>query len=70
MANKHLKGEPHKITDRCWWYEQKDGMSLVVEHTHLTTGTRMHTATYLIPWKDIRAALRRKDLPKAEKVKK
>ena len=69
MANKHLNRKPHKITDHCWWYEQQKGIEVVVEHTD-DDDLYSHTAIYLIPWKDIRAALGRKDLPKAEKVKK
>lgn len=69
MANKHLKPEPHIITSRCWWYEQDDGISVVVEHID-DDDMYSHTENYLVPWEDIRTALSRKDLPEPEKVKK
>ena len=69
MPNKHLKLEPHKITDRCWWYEQSGGIKIYVENTD-DEDKYSHTEEYLIPWKHIRAALKRKDLPKPGKVKK
>ena len=59
MANEHLSRKPYMITDRCWWYEQDEGIDLVVEHTD-DDRVYSHTETYLIPWKDIRAALGRK----------
>ena len=70
MANKHLKLEPHHIMDGVSWYEMNSGINVLVEHTTRGGETYLHTQVYLIPWKDIRAALGRKDLPKVEKVKK
>lgn len=67
MGNKHLKREPHEITDRCFWYEENNGIKIYVDSTDYADDMYSHTEEYLIPWKDIRAALRRKDLPKAGK---
>lgn len=66
MANEHLSLKHHYIADGCWWYEQEKGIDVVVEHTD-DADRYHHTETYLISWEDIRAALGRKDLPKAEK---
>jgi hypothetical protein len=54
MANKHLKLEPHNINKDVWWYETHKG----VETYSYTHG---YLDTIRIPWKDIRAALKRKD---------
>lgn len=59
MADKHLKGDPHKIKGRddVWWYDGSDGISLVHE---ISKRPATHT---LIPWPAIRLALARKDRP-------
>ena len=62
MANAHLKLDPHHITESCWWYEQYDGINVVVEHRSDDGAQYFHTAQYLIPWNQVRAALSRKDL--------
>lgn len=52
MANKHLKLKPHKPKSGLfWWYEGNDGISI-----YTGTGPAM-----CIPWRAIRAALKRKD---------
>jgi hypothetical protein len=43
------------VDDECWWYECKAGVSIVVRHT--ANGT----VEYKIPWRQLRAALKRKD---------
>ena len=60
MSDKHLKPESHRVNNRCWWYEEEEGISIVVEHTD-EKDKYNHTELYLIPWKDIRASLKRKD---------
>ena len=62
MGNEALKLEPHNITKYCWWYEQDDGINVVVEHRSADGEKYFHTAQYLIPWSRVRDALRRKDL--------
>jgi hypothetical protein len=62
MANQHLKLDPHNITERCWWYEQDEGINIVVEHTTSDGNRWLHTEQYLIPWNEVRAALSRKEL--------
>jgi hypothetical protein len=54
MSRKHLKGEPHMIDDHRWWYEENGGITIVCE-PHVTTQVMK------IPWREIRAALARKD---------
>ena len=66
MANEHLRLKHHHIVDGCWWWEQNDGIRIIVHHTG-DDNLYSHVEDYLIPWRDIRAALKRKDLPKAEK---
>lgn len=58
MSNKDLKCEPHAIrgTETAWWYEEEEGVCVVVE---LAQGTRQIT----IPWASLRGALKRKDKP-------
>jgi hypothetical protein len=62
MGNSALKLDPHNITESCWWYEEEKGINVVVEHRSKDGATCYHTAQYLIPWDQVRAALSRKDL--------
>ena len=66
MANKHLSLKHNQIVDGCWWYEEEKGITVVVQHTD-DNDSYSHTQLYLIPWKHIRAALGRKDLPRTGK---
>jgi len=59
MAKKDLKLEPHDLDEDVWWYEDNKGIDLHVE-TVCPSGQRSHQS-YLIPWKEVRAALKRKD---------
>lgn len=61
MSAKHLREDPHKVHQNCWWYEENKGIFIVVEHTDIH-GLRLHTQVYNIPWKSLRAALKRKDM--------
>lgn len=54
MALKHLSGNPHKVTDDFWWYEENGGITLCVR-------ADQKTLLFDIPWSAIRAALKRKD---------
>ena len=55
MADKDLKTRPHhhRGEGTWWWYEDPKGMTVVVEPPP--------TRIVEIPWRSIRAALRRKD---------
>lgn len=55
MAIYDLWLKPHKIDDDGWWYEEPKGITVVV-HTD-TQGAKQ----VFIPWRTIRAALRRLD---------
>jgi len=59
MAKKDLKREPYDLDETVWWYEDNKGIDLHVEIVS-PSGQRSHQS-YLIPWKEIRAALKRKD---------
>ena len=50
--------DPHNITEEAWWYEEDDGIC-VVQECH-KNGCR-NTVMVTIPWKDVRAALKRLD---------
>ena len=62
MATKHQWLEPHNVnkTSNIWWYEENDGINLIVE-SHSGDGKYIKTDSYTIPWDVIRAALTRKD---------
>lgn len=69
MANKHLSRQPRDIkvlhgARDAWCYEESGGIFAVTEHANLS-GEYTGTSTTLIPWVTIRAALRRKDKPRA-----
>lgn len=63
--SKHQKREPHDCASNAtlgqivWWYEEAGGIGIYATLPILPTqgGTRMA----LIPWRSIRAALKRKD---------
>jgi len=57
MADKDLKRGPHyfKHRDDVWWYEEPKGIYIVVKQQFKTT------TDIEIPWRSLRAALRRKD---------
>ena len=56
MANKHLSLFPKKIDKNNWYYEDIDGIEIV----HVPVNYQ-DTAHIKIPWRKIRASLRRKD---------
>ena len=60
MANKHLKVTPHKTKKQpnAWWYEESWGVLVIV---HRDAMANRSAAAVTIPWKQIRAALKRKD---------
>jgi hypothetical protein len=60
--SKHQKREPHDcasndtLGQNVWWYEEASGIGVYANMPH-RGGTRMA----LIPWRSLRAALKRKD---------
>ena len=56
MSKRHLKLEPINISDDVWFYEEDRGLDVHVE-------THAKHMSIIIPWKDIPAALKRKDKP-------
>ena len=57
MSNKNLKNKPHNIkgTENIWWYEEPTGITIVTSYG----GTKCEIK--VIPWREIRSALKRKD---------
>lgn len=58
MSRKDLSNDPHPVKDRedAWWYESNGGIEVVVERMKFNDTTIVE-----IPWRQIRAALTRKD---------
>lgn len=58
MSDNHLKLESHKVrnTKDAWWYEQPNGICVVVPFGLITKLVE-------IPWSSIRSALARKEKP-------
>ena len=56
MSRKHLQNKSHhfKGRDDAWWYEENNGIHVVVERKEGTTIVHL-------PWRSIRSALKRKD---------
>ena len=56
MSDKHLNCNPHNIRNRpdAWWYEESKGINMVVEPQDRTT-------QIMIPWREIKNALARKE---------
>jgi hypothetical protein len=52
--NTHLLRSPHTIDDEAWWYEEQRGLCIMVKSVS-------SIKELYIPWRLIRAALRRKD---------
>ena len=54
MAKKHLRLDPHTKSYDFWWYELNYGICIC-------TRIDGKVETHNIPWRSIRAALKRKD---------
>jgi len=59
MANKDLIKKAHLIGKDCWWYEEKQGISVWIK-TFTEIGCPV-IKIHDIPWRSIRATLTRKD---------
>lgn len=64
MSNEHLSRNPYQLACReehksAWCYEEAGGLKVVTEFHQEHGQTQYITAT--IPWKKVRAALKRKD---------
>ena len=57
MAKKHLSLNPKQVTDKIWYYEELEGIQ-VCHDVHYVNGTVEH---FIIPWRMLRASLKRKD---------
>ena len=64
MSDQHLKLTSHKIRHEpdAWFYEEATGICVVQQYRG-NTGLIYGTRSVVIPWREIRAALKRKDLP-------
>ena len=58
MSNKDLSEDPKDIGERGWFYEEPGGLEVYVDTVGSTPG-KPFIGT--IPWRTIRAALKRKD---------
>ena len=63
MSNQHLKSTPHTIAHdpTVKWYEEPKGIWVVQEYYRAKDGLYLGTRSVVIPWRAIRAALKRKD---------
>ena len=63
MSNQHLKSTPHKIAHdpQVWWCEEPTGIFVVQEYYRAKDDLYLGTRSVVIPWRAIRAALKRKD---------
>lgn len=61
MAKEHLSLKPHHPTKRgdVWWYEDNDGIFILMENPSKKTHGVVNTCK--IKWSSLRAALARKD---------
>ena len=63
MSDEHLKPKPHTIAHypHVRWYEEYNGIWVVQEYYRAKDGLYLGTRSVVIPWRAIRAALKRKD---------
>lgn len=62
MSKKHLSNDPHqigKVPGEAWWYEEVKGIEIYIYRRSSTGGP--DTKKFVIPWAEVRAALKRKD---------
>ncbi len=60
MANKHLSRAPKHAGKDAWWYEVRSGIEIFF-HCHDAYGRFVVTKNFIIPWRQVRKALGRKD---------
>ena len=53
--------KPQNINKRNWYYEEPDGIEIIHEVRDSMTGDYVRTESIKIPWKMIRASLKRHD---------
>jgi hypothetical protein len=63
MSDRHLQLTPHKIArdSHVWWYEEPTGIWVVQDYYRAKDGLYLGTHSVVIPWRAVRAALKRKD---------
>ncbi len=59
MGKRKLSLEPQNVTKELWYYEEPKGILIV--HEIYSKNEYLRTDQLLIPWKMIRASLKRKD---------
>lgn len=69
-----LSLKPQGVTDELWYYEEPRGIEIiheirVADHLTGTLSRYVRTDHILIPWRKIRASLRRKDAELAKKAR-
>lgn len=64
MSDQHLKRTPHNIAhdQDVWWYEEPAGICVVQKYRD-NTGVLHGTRSVVIPWRSLRAAMKRKAQP-------
>lgn len=60
MSKQDLSIAPHSLDEHAWWYEEDRGI-LIVTESRAHDGSYISTEQRVIPWHQIRAALRRLD---------
>ena len=60
MSNKDLNRSPKFASDNVWWYEETSGIEIHIDHKY-EDGIKFSHQVITIPWRSIRAALKRKD---------
>jgi len=59
VSNKHLSRMPHHVREDVWWYDERGGICII---SAWRDGDRyIRTDSFLIPWRDLRRAIERKD---------
>jgi hypothetical protein len=61
MSAKHLRLKPQHIDDHAWWYEEVNGISVVIEVDAPWPQTGRSTKMVFISWARLRSALTRRD---------
>lgn len=60
-----LSRDPQHVCDGLWYYEDNGGISLVIDWAKLHPKHETAQKIVLIPWRKLRASLKRKDAKRA-----
>jgi len=58
MKRQKLKDDPHRLNEFQWWYEEKEGITVVAE-ARKPDGTHLATEQVSIPWQVLLSAASR-----------